>query len=440
MSEIADRCLVSGADGHVTVTPAGRVVLTETPTAQRGEDLDRIAGDVGSDVALRTLAGIGGTAALLEPSDGPLRLTMTGRIGVLIELPNAEMFVSPTGSDGHTVMIPGDATRFAVAIGATAPSDLTPNTAASISHADGQPASQFVIDLVGAQPDPTPVGLDIVDLSIVADIAPAPLPIVAAEPQPPAPRPPSDPSIIPPQPRSSQPPPPNPSDIIPPQPIFGQAASPQPASPQPAPPQPAPPASTPPPAETPAPDVAPAPAAAAAPGPGSGATQAHDASPDDPNWVLGIRCPLDHHNHPEAEYCSQCGRKMGINSTAVFVGGPRPPLGLFLLDDGGAIPIATDLLIGRDATTHEDVRAGDRQAVLLTDASNVVSRHHLAITLDEWNVTVTDLGSANGTSLVSDLTGRAMTLDPHQVVTMQPGDLLQIGPRTLQLQLHHVAS
>lgn len=382
MTEISNRCLVSGADGHVTVTPSGRVILTEVPPALSGEDLDRVADDVGADVVMRTLAANGGTAAMLDDDAGKPRLTLTGRVAALIELPTADWFVRPTGAGHHVVGIPGDALRFAVALRASAPGDVKPDTAASLTALDGQVASQFVIDLrVEAQPDPTPVGLEVVDLSVPVDHVPKPLPVVRrAEPVADAPQ---------------STPPPEPT----PEPSSPQAAGPDTES------------------------VEPPPAAGV----------------DESDWVLGIRCPLDHHNHPEAEYCAQCGRKLGINATAVFVKGPRPPLGLFLLDDGGAIPIAMDLLIGRDATTHEDVVAGTRQAVLLTDASNVVSRHHLAITLHDWTVAVADLGSANGTLIVNSQTGQAVPLIPHQQVSMGPGDRLQIGPRTLQLQLHHVA-
>lgn len=401
MTDISQRCLVSGADGHVAVTPAGRVMLTEIEPALRGEDLDRIADDVGVDVAVRTLAANGGTAAIINETDGRVRIALTGRIGALIELPTASWFVTPTGTEGHTVVVPGDALRLTVGIGAVAPSDLTPGTAASLATPDGQRASQLVVDLrVAADHEPTPVGLEVLDLTAGADFVPTPLPRASQD-------------IAPSQP--PQPPPP-PSPSQPPPPVAPPAAAP----------------AAPPPPEPPAPPVAPA-----APGPGSAAAQAGD---DPANWVLGIRCPLDHHNHPDAGYCSQCGRKMGINATAVLVRGPRPPLGLFLLDDGGAIPVATDLLIGRDATTHPEVLAGVRQAVLLTDASNVVSRHHLAITLQDWTIMVADLGSANGTTLIDARTGAAQRLQPNVAVPMDAGDRLQIGPRVLQLELHHVAT
>ena len=176
MPPISQRCLISGVDGHVTVTPAGRVILTETTPMLRGSDLDRIADDVGADVALRSVAANGGTAALLEQHDQMISLTLTGAVGALIELPTAQWFVAPSGADGHTMTIPADALRLAVALGAVAPSDLTPSTAASITTPDGQNASQFVVEFdVATSEEATPVGLDVIDLSAQADIPPAPV-------------------------------------------------------------------------------------------------------------------------------------------------------------------------------------------------------------------------------------------------------------------------
>jgi hypothetical protein len=402
-SEISNRCLVSGTDGFITVTPNGRVILTEVALTLRGDDLDRVADDVGADVALRMLGGNGGTAAVLDHPNGVPTLAMIGRVAALIEMPGAEWFVHPTGTSGHAVRIPGDALRFAVALGATVPADVTPTTAASISTPDGQRASQFVFDLrIADASDPTPAGLDIIDLSSNNHAVAAPLPIAARR-QPPAPEPADRPIAAAPPPRRPRPPEP-PRQPPPPEPVR---SSPPPPEPHRA-----------------APVVE---------------NDSVDHSGDESDWVLGVRCPLDHHNHPDAEYCSACGRKMGINATAVFVKGPRPPLGLFLLNDGGSIPLTTDLLIGRDATTHDDVRAGKRQPVLLADTSNVVSRHHLAITLHDWTVTVTDLGSANGTRIINGRNGASGALTAHQPVAMNSGDRLQIGPHTLQLQLHHIA-
>ncbi len=65
-NDLANNAMVSGAEGFVTVTPAGRLILTEAQPALRGEDIDRIADDVCPDVALRTLAANNGTAAIVS--------------------------------------------------------------------------------------------------------------------------------------------------------------------------------------------------------------------------------------------------------------------------------------------------------------------------------------------------------------------------------------
>lgn len=155
--------------------------------------------------------------------------------------------------------------------------------------------------------------------------------------------------------------------------------------------------------------------------------------------VLGIRCPLDHHNHPEAEYCSSCGRKMGVNATAVFVQGPRPPVGLLLTASGEAIPLAGDLVIGREPTSHADVVDRSATPVHIDDQTHVVSRHHVAITLDGWDVFVSDLGSANGTVLASGRTGLERRLSAGERVRMDADDEIRLGEHAFRLALHHIA-
>lgn len=76
--------------------------------------------------------------------------------------------------------------------------------------------------------------------------------------------------------------------------------------------------------------------------------------------------------------------------------------------DGKLIPLNTKkFLIGREQDCH------------LRPASESVSRHHCAITIDEFTVRVRDLGSSNGTSI----NGKRI-LGVHEA---NPGDALQVG-------------
>ena len=88
-----------------------------------------------------------------------------------------------------------------------------------------------------------------------------------------------------------------------------------------------------------------------------------------------------------------------LNAVLKVVGGKQ---------DGKLIPLNTKkFLIGREQDCH--LRAG----------SESVSRHHCAITIDDFGVRVRDLGSSNGTSI----NGKRI-IGVHEA---NPGDALQIG-------------
>lgn len=161
-------------------------------------------------------------------------------------------------------------------------------------------------------------------------------------------------------------------------------------------------------------------------------------APAGPVMVLGVACPQGHHNHPDAVYCSQCGTKMGVHQTTVLVNGIRPPLGVLVVDDGTTFSIDQDLIVGRDAPSHADVRAGTASPMMLSDDSLALSRHHARIRLDDWSVFVTDLNSSNGTWFSRGSTGSWNRVSPDQSVALEAGDRIRVGGRVIQVELHHV--
>ena len=68
-------------------------------------------------------------------------------------------------------------------------------------------------------------------------------------------------------------------------------------------------------------------------------------------------------------------------------------------------------------------RISDNDLVVV---SSHLSRHHLQINVAEGRITVTDLGSTNGTLL------RGRTLTPNTPVEWPPQESLQIGPLSIQ--------
>lgn len=155
--------------------------------------------------------------------------------------------------------------------------------------------------------------------------------------------------------------------------------------------------------------------------------------------VLGVACSQGHHNHPDAVYCSQCGTKMGVHHTTVLLNGPRPPLGVLVVDDGSTYSLSEDLVIGREPTSHEAVVKGAASPMILTDDTLSLSRKHARIVLDDWSVFVQDLSSSNGTFLSrAGATDAWAQVESGSTTALEPGDRLRVGGRIIQVELHHV--
>jgi FHA domain len=117
-----------------------------------------------------------------------------------------------------------------------------------------------------------------------------------------------------------------------------------------------------------------------------------------PPVVNGVYCKNHHFNDPEARYCAVCGIGMA-QLTKVPQTGPRPPLGVLVLDDGSVFQLNADYVIGREPSLDASVANGTARPLRLAGASGLVSRIHARVELDGWQVYVCDLNSANGTSI-----------------------------------------
>ncbi len=358
-------CALIGAGGHALATTAGRVLISADAPTVRADDIDRIADELGADVALRSVSGPSCSVAWREPTG---ELLVLGAATAIIDTPTSRIEVRPRSGALHRQTSPDDAHAVVLALGTIAPATTDELEHRPLDDPGWRGAGAISVRTVTTTP-PTPLGLpgaswgpptptaglEVIDIERRPVAGPAPLPIGRV-----------------------------PAEVAP-------------------------------------------------------STEGNGAGGELTSTVMvrGVRCPVDHHNHPEAGYCSQCGRKMGINATAILVEGPRPPIGLMLVDTGEILPLASPLLIGRDPVSHPDVRGGTRRGLILSDDSQMLSRHHLAVDLDGWNVVATDLGSANGTGLVRATTGGKRSLRPHEPTRLRNGDRLRIGARELLVELHH---
>ncbi len=145
--------------------------------------------------------------------------------------------------------------------------------------------------------------------------------------------------------------------------------------------------------------------------------------------VPGIYCPNQHFNDPRLAYCVTCGQALS-RSHADVRQGPRPPLGVIVLDDEQTFVVDRDYVLGRDPDNDETVQNGDALPLIVADPGRSISRVHARIELDEWDVRLSDCMSANGT--FTAYSGSNWTpVVPGHAVTIQPGTHVLLGQRTL---------
>ena len=151
--------------------------------------------------------------------------------------------------------------------------------------------------------------------------------------------------------------------------------------------------------------------------------------------ILGVYCKNGHFDDPAARYCALCGISMNQQTLAPRLG-PRPPLGLLVLDDGALLQLDADYVIGREPTLDASVAAGKARPLRITDKGGTVSRVHAQIRLDEWRVLVTDLGSANGTRIRLPDAAADQPLIPRIPALLQPGSHVDLGGRGFRYESH----
>ncbi|MBF6212500.1 FHA domain-containing protein [Nocardia puris] len=147
--------------------------------------------------------------------------------------------------------------------------------------------------------------------------------------------------------------------------------------------------------------------------------------------VMGFKCARAHPSDPRSAFCTVCG--MPVDQTQSLIEVIRPPLGMLVLDDGMTYMLAADAVIGRDPEHSEAAQRG-LVPLKVDDTSGGMSRAHAEIRLVNWDVTLVDRGSTNGTR--SRLPGYRdwVRLHPNQPMTLVPGTEIMIGNRVLRFE------
>ena len=134
-----------------------------------------------------------------------------------------------------------------------------------------------------------------------------------------------------------------------------------------------------------------------------------------------------HANPPAAATCAVCGEFLAPGSSSVLHV-PRPSLGQLQLDDGQLVELDHELLIGRNPDRDSSPeRDGLRRVKLLGEK---VSRSHLEVRFQGWEVLVADCGSTNGSFVVAHPGGQVVALEPGRLQMVEPGATVYFGSRS----------
>lgn len=121
---------------------------------------------------------------------------------------------------------------------------------------------------------------------------------------------------------------------------------------------------------------------------------AHLSHPTAPT-VLAVSCPLGHLTPPASPQCRVCHQRVAPQEPRRV---DRPPLGGLRLPTGEVVPLDRGVILGRKPAPAQDSTDWPHLVHLPADHS-FVSRRHLQIELDGWDVVARDLDSRGGTTI-----------------------------------------
>jgi len=139
--------------------------------------------------------------------------------------------------------------------------------------------------------------------------------------------------------------------------------------------------------------------------------------------VQAVHCLRSHPNPVQQERCRICGGEIE-DRTPVTI--PRPVLGVLRLPGGDPIVLDRSAIIGREPEPGRLVDGETAHAVKVPRSEKEISRTHLEVRLEGWHVLVTDLNSANGTTITRP-GAAAERLRPNEPTLVEPGTSLTLS-------------
>ena len=138
--------------------------------------------------------------------------------------------------------------------------------------------------------------------------------------------------------------------------------------------------------------------------------------------VLAVSCPLGHLTPPASPQCRVCHQRVAPQEPRRV---ERPTLGGLRLPTGEVVPLDRGVVLGRKPAPADGSTDWPHLVHLPKDHS-FVSRQHLEIELDGWDVVARDLDSRGGTTIAPP--GREpQRMRPRDAYVLEPGTVLDLA-------------
>ncbi len=145
---------------------------------------------------------------------------------------------------------------------------------------------------------------------------------------------------------------------------------------------------------------------------------AHNTAPT----VLAVSCPLGHLTPPASPSCRVCHQRVAPQEARRV---HRPTPGGLRLPTGEVVPLDRGVVLGRKPSPAEGSTDWPH-LVHLPSTHSFVSRRHLQIDVEGWDVIARDLDSRGGTTLTPP--GRdAQRMRPGDAYVLAPGSVLDMA-------------
>ena len=152
------------------------------------------------------------------------------------------------------------------------------------------------------------------------------------------------------------------------------------------------------------------------------AEQQPEARPITGTMVLARLCSNGHANPPNWTACFDCGAI--LDSEPREVG--RPRLGAMRISSGEVVDLDHSLIIGRQPSLSQVLGGATPQLVQVVSENGDISRSHVEVRLDQWEVVLVDLNATNGTVLLRE-GAEPYRLGQGEEVTLANRDIAELG-------------